>query len=429
VSFGAMSMFLTGAPGILAHATNPCAASKTTAAHWATARTTTATGRSGARSGTHARHVSHLPVLLDATARAISAAPAGQHAGAAVSAGLAGQHAGAASTASGSPSSSPSPSPSPHPSLGPPPTPDPSPGGGMVTPSASSTPRPGSSANTTPRHTTPTISPGGTNSTPTASPTPTATPTPTPTSTAPTATLCLSVQTVGGSTVEPSSTVQFDIVLWLTSGTGGTAKVSVDASPSSVNPTFSVCQTPGQSTCTVTGLKAGQHIETQAELTASKTFGTAMTLTVSATSTQAAKSASTTANFQVEASPSPSPTPTPTPTSGNAGNAANLSTVGLPGSNPSFPGVTNPAGNVGSVLPQVSPSPNTAPKAPGRHQHQIKTADLSAGLPLTVRLIGGQVIGLAVLAAAVTIAVARLSLRRQPARHNDDSTGSKSASS
>jgi hypothetical protein len=41
-----------------------------------------------------------------------------------------------------------------------------------------------------------------------------------------------------------------------------------------------------------------------------------------------------------------------------------------------------------------------------------------------VRLIGGQVIGLAVLAAAVTIAVARLSLRRQPARHGDNSPGS-----
>jgi len=47
--------------------------------------------------------------------------------------------------------------------------------------------------------------------------------------------------------------------------------------------------------------------------------------------------------------------------------------------------------------------------------------NLSAGLPLDVRLIGGQAIGLAILAAAVTIAVARLSLRRQPARHGDDS--------
>jgi hypothetical protein len=56
--------------------------------------------------------------------------------------------------------------------------------------------------------------------------------------------------------------------------------------------------------------------------------------------------------------------------------------------------------------------------------HETQTVDLSAGLPLDVRLIGGQIIGLAVLAAAVTIAVARLSLRRQPAKHSEDSTGS-----
>jgi hypothetical protein len=40
-----------------------------------------------------------------------------------------------------------------------------------------------------------------------------------------------------------------------------------------------------------------------------------------------------------------------------------------------------------------------------------------------VRLIGGQVIGLAVLAAAVTIAVARLSLRRQPQPPGKDGPG------
>ena len=56
----------------------------------------------------------------------------------------------------------------------------------------------------------------------------------------------------------------------------------------------------------------------------------------------------------------------------------------------------------------------------------LRTARLTsvnAGLPLDVRLIGGQVIGLAVLAAAVTIAVARLSLRRQPQPPGEDGPG------
>ena len=72
----------------------------------------------------------------------------------------------------------------------------------------------------------------------------------------------------------------------------------------------------------------------------------------------------------------------------------------------------------------MSPSPSASAGAASPHGHTTKTIDLSAGLPLDVRLIGGQVIGLAVLAAAVTIAVARLSLRRQPAKHGEDSAGS-----
>jgi len=82
-------------------------------------------------------------------------------------------------------------------------------------------------------------------------------------------------------------------------------------------------------------------------------------------------------------------------------------------------------GDLGSAFPQVSPSPSAAASgAAAQTGHATKTIDLSAGLPLDVRLIGGQVIGLAVLAAAVTIAVARLSLRRQPAKHGEDSSGS-----
>jgi hypothetical protein len=83
-----------------------------------------------------------------------------------------------------------------------------------------------------------------------------------------------------------------------------------------------------------------------------------------------------------------------------------------------------PSGDLGSAFPQVSPSPATSAAADSQRTHETQAIDLSAGLPLDVRLIGGQIIGLAVLAAAVTIAVARLSLRRQPAKHGEDSPGS-----
>jgi len=45
---------------------------------------------------------------------------------------------------------------------------------------------------------------------------------------------------------------------------------------------------------------------------------------------------------------------------------------------------------------------------------------VSASFPLDTRLVGGQIIGLAVLAAAVIIAVARLSLRRQRPQQGRD---------
>jgi hypothetical protein len=45
--------------------------------------------------------------------------------------------------------------------------------------------------------------------------------------------------------------------------------------------------------------------------------------------------------------------------------------------------------------------------------------DTADSLPLSTRLLGGQVLGLAVLAAALVIAIARLSLR-EPRRHGKD---------
>ena len=420
VSFGAVSMWLSGVHGLTAHATNPCSTKsvKMTAAH------TTAATRTAARQAP-----AHLPVLLDAAVRTISTGRSAQHA---TSYGAAAATAGSAAATSTSP---PVPSTGPQPSTpaGTPPVPDPSPGGGAVTPSSSpGNSNPGSTGNIPAKApaNSPTIAPGGTNKTPTATPTPTSTATPTPTSTTtppPSATLCLSVQTLGGSnTVQPGTTVHVAIWVWLTSGKGGTAKISVGSARKGVKPTFTVCQATGRSTCDVSGLNAGQAVQSQARLRAFQALaGRHITVTVSATSKQAINTA--TASDRITVASKDGSSPTPTPTNNGAGDGGFLPNSGLPGSggNP-FPGSSNPysSGSLGSAFPQVSPSPNVSPSTAKQHQHQAQLTDLSASLPLTVRLIGGQAIGLAILAAAVTIAVARLSLRRQPARHSDDSTGS-----
>jgi hypothetical protein len=422
VSFSAVSMWLAGVHDLPAHATNPCSTKsvKKTAAH------TTAAVHTAAR-----QTPAHPPVLLDAAVRTISTGRPGQHA---TSHGAAATTTGTAATTSTSP---PVPSTGPQPSTpaGSPPVPNPSPGGGAVTPSSNpGNSNPGSSGNIPAKGSShsPTIAPGGTNNSPTATPTPTSTPTPTPSSTTtppPSGTLCLSVQVLGGSnTVQPGTTVHFAIWVWLTSGTDGTAKLSVGSTRKGVNPTFTVCQTAGKSTCTVSGLNTEQAIQSQAKLRAFQDLaGRHITVTVSATSKQATNTATASDKITVAAKHGSS-SPTPTPANNGAGAGGVLPNTGLPGSGGnSFPGASNPysSGSFGSALPQVSPSPNVSPTtAKQQRQHRAQLTDLSGSLPLTVRLIGGQAIGLAILAAAVTIAVARLSLRRQPARHSDDNTNS-----
>jgi hypothetical protein len=92
-----------------------------------------------------------------------------------------------------------------------------------------------------------------------------------------------------------------------------------------------------------------------------------------------------------------------------AGPAGSLGKLPGPMASASVPAVTFPKV---TTDPGAAPSPVTLPGP-----RDARVANTSAKFPLDGRLIGVQVAGLAVLAAAVTIAVARLSLRRRAPRH------------
>ena len=418
VSYGAVSMLLTGVHGARQASSNPCASSATSSPT-ATA-TTKALTRPAAHRGARAQHPAGMPVLL------AYAVPLSRHNGTQAPAGqgsVAAQGNQAAGTASASQavsqSTAPLPSSQPSPSASPPPLPQPSPGS-SAGPQPGGLPQPGPAKSTKSKP----LTPGGTlkspNATPTATPTTTTTPTPTPTPTKspPPGTLCIKMQTLDGvSAVDPGTKVRYAIWVWLTSGTGN-VKVTLSAKPKSVSPAFSVCATSGTTKCT-TSVSTGQ-VELQAKVAAPDRPTKRFILTATATSSQASNSATASATVNIKPkNPSPSSSPTP-----NAGDGGTLPpAAGLP-SGTTIPGLgVQPSGDLGSAFPQVSPSPSVSASA-AQHGHGTQTLDLSAGLPLDVRLIGGQVIGLAVLAAAVTIAVARLSLRRQPAKHGEDNTGS-----
>jgi hypothetical protein len=415
VSYSAVSMLLTGVHGTPRASSNPCGSGATATP------STKALIRPAAHTGAHAQHPAGMPVLLAYAVHLNKHTGTQALSGQGSVAAQGNQAAGSASASqTASQSTAPLPGSQPSPSASAPSLPQPSPGS-SAGPAPGGLPQPApakSSANP--------LTPGGTlkspNTTPTATPTATATATPTttPTTSPPPGTLCLKIQTLNSvSAVDPHTTVGYAIFVWLSSGSG-TAKVTLSAKPSSLSPTFSVCATSGTSKCSVS-ISTGQA-ELQASLAAPDRPTKRFIVTATATSSQASNSATASATVDIKPkNPAPSSSPTP-----NLGDGGTLPPAGALPSGTTIPGVgVQPTGDLGSAFPQVSPSASAAASASAaQHGHQTQTVDLSAGLPLDVRLIGGQVIGLAVLAAAVTIAVARLSLRRQPAKHGEDSSGS-----
>jgi hypothetical protein len=192
----------------------------------------------------------------------------------------------------------------------------------------------------------------------------------------------------------------------------GSAKIKIAAKPGKLSPSFTICSAPGRATCSV-GLTAGQAVQLRAAVAVpGHAAGTHVTLTATGTSAQSSASASASGSVTVTATSTPSTTPSISP----LGVGVTL-TGGLPGGLPpgelsaaGLPQLPDAATDPSLAFPQVSPTttPNPSPTPVPIH-----VSDVSASFPFSTRLVGGQIVGLAVLATAVTIAVARLSLRRR----------------
>jgi hypothetical protein len=178
-------------------------------------------------------------------------------------------------------------------------------------------------------------------------------------------------------------------------------------------PTFGLCPTHHGPTCWIGALPAYQAFELLVtdKIGKKATAGEQITMTVVVQG--AAQSPPGGALSPAEAGVSTVLTQ-PSSSPGSPGSGTTLPPTTIPG----LPGTTVTPRGLSSLFPVVTPSstPSSAAARSGRRKEEERATATASSLPLDPRLIGGQVAGLAVLAAAITMVVARLSLRTpQPA--------------
>jgi hypothetical protein len=219
------------------------------------------------------------------------------------------------------------------------------------------------------------------------------------------------VKPFSSSSVHQGGTASYAIFVWSTGAAspGTTVTVSVGNAANVEAPRFSVCPQHNGAVCTVGDLPTRQsdEIVAGARVRDAASVGEKITLTATAKGSGATSSSASATIGVVAASPgSGSDTIPPLP----AVPGSTLPGTSLPPlPSGAFTSPTDPSG----LFPTVSPS-GSASAASGQATKDPKQSDAtaaSATLPLNSRLIGGQLAGLVLLAAAIAIAIARLSLR------------------
>jgi hypothetical protein len=216
------------------------------------------------------------------------------------------------------------------------------------------------------------------------------------------------VQPFSGSTVHPGGTASYKIFVWSTGAESDAASVTVGITKVAdvAAPGFTVCAQPSGDVCTVGDLLTSQSDElvAAAKVGGSASAGEKITLTATA---RASKATSFHAKATIDVVASTSGSTSPSENAGDSLPGTSVST--LPDGGLTSPvSTTNPSG----LFPTVAPASGAKGKA--RKTQTANDADIvSSTLPLNSRLIGGQLAGLTVLAAAIAIAIVRLSLRTE----------------
>jgi hypothetical protein len=209
--------------------------------------------------------------------------------------------------------------------------------------------------------------------------------------------------------VKAGQFAHFVIWVWSTKAAAKAVKVKVRVAAATDlgSLSFSVCPNAHGATCKLGSVPLGQVDELEAGLRVGgkATVGEQVELTAAATGTSAT-SFNSSATDLVIASPAATGSPTSTPTVDTTLPPVSLPPLSGSGSSSS----TDPTGLFPTVAP-TTPASNSIGLPHVKPHKTVRVADAAATVPLDSRLIGGQLAGLAVLAGAVVIAIARLSLR------------------
>ncbi len=225
------------------------------------------------------------------------------------------------------------------------------------------------------------------------------------------------------SKVHPGGTASYAIWVWSTGAAaqGVTVVATIGTVAHVAAPRYSVCSQHSGDVCTIGTLPTGQSDELVAgvKVGAAAAAGKKITLTATAKGTKAT-SFRAAATVDITAAPKAAPAPSDPGSTLPAETLPALPFNTLSGGT-TLTSPTDPSG----LFPTVSPSPaSSAVSSASEQKKDPKQSDaktVSAILPLNSRLIGGQLAGLVVLATAIAIAIARLSLRT-PRPHDGGGT-------
>ena len=232
--------------------------------------------------------------------------------------------------------------------------------------------------------------------------------------------LCVAVQPAK-STIQRGQTAVWTVTAWAQGGDVPDATIRLMAAPASLKPMFSFgCGShDGSTSCDLGALdakSARRQLQAKIAVAASATTVTSVRLTAAARAAGLTRDPQASATISVTAA-SPAATNSADPSAPSAPGApggpdvAPLTAGNLPYL-PSASPVLSPGGNAAGLFPALTPSADP-PAAKQDPQNTQPVANTSA-LPQDAPVIGAQLVGLAVLALAFLLAVARLSFRRRP---------------